>query len=106
MGFDRKPRSGTGSIRTWGCSRAWPRPALSCSFCRDLGYFVVHNKGLDETKAREVPRWRQSGLFTPSDEATFLQPEWVGLPRGAGRVSSPYSRHNSRQIDVDTSLAC
>ena len=37
---------------------------IGCSFCLDLGYFEAHNKGLDETKAREVPRWRESQVFT------------------------------------------
>jgi AhpD family alkylhydroperoxidase len=38
---------------------------IGCSFCLDLGYFQAHNAGLNETKAREVPRWRESDLFTP-----------------------------------------
>jgi alkylhydroperoxidase family enzyme len=38
---------------------------IGCSFCLDLNYFMAHNKGLDEAKAREVPRWRRSTLFTP-----------------------------------------
>ena len=38
---------------------------VGCSFCLDLGYFQAHNEGLDETKAREVPRWRESDVFTP-----------------------------------------
>jgi AhpD family alkylhydroperoxidase len=38
---------------------------IGCSFCLDLHYFMTHNRGLDETKAREVPRWRQSTAFTP-----------------------------------------
>jgi len=38
---------------------------IGCSFCLDLGYFQAHNEGLDETKAREVPRWRESDVFTP-----------------------------------------
>ena len=38
---------------------------IGCSFCLDLNYFMAHNKGLDEDKAREVPRWRQSDVFTP-----------------------------------------
>ncbi len=37
---------------------------VGCSFCLDFGYFMVHNKGLDEAKAREVPRWRESGAFS------------------------------------------
>jgi AhpD family alkylhydroperoxidase len=39
--------------------------AIGCSFCLDLHYFLSHNHGLDETKAREVPRWRESTVFTP-----------------------------------------
>jgi alkylhydroperoxidase family enzyme len=37
---------------------------VGCSFCLDLNYFMAHNKGLDEAKAREVPRWRESAVFT------------------------------------------
>lgn len=37
---------------------------IGCGFCLDLGYFMAHNEGLDETKAREVPRWRESTVFT------------------------------------------
>lgn len=39
--------------------------AIGCSFCLDLHYFMAHNHGLDEAKAREVPRWRESDVFTP-----------------------------------------
>ena len=38
---------------------------VGCSFCLDLGYFQANHEGLDVTKAREVPRWRESGVFTP-----------------------------------------
>lgn len=38
---------------------------IGCNFCLDFNYFVAHNKGLDEAKAREVPRWRESTVFTP-----------------------------------------
>jgi alkylhydroperoxidase family enzyme len=37
---------------------------LGCTWCLDFGYFMAHNEGLDEAKAREVPRWRESGVFT------------------------------------------
>jgi AhpD family alkylhydroperoxidase len=37
---------------------------IGCSFCLDLHYFLTHDRGLDETKAREVPRWRESTAFT------------------------------------------
>jgi len=38
---------------------------IGCSWCLDYGYFHTHNEGLDEAKAREVPRWRESRVFTP-----------------------------------------
>ncbi|OZM72472.1 carboxymuconolactone decarboxylase [Amycolatopsis antarctica] len=38
---------------------------VGCGFCLDLGYFMTHNNDLDEEKAREVPRWRESEMFTP-----------------------------------------
>jgi alkylhydroperoxidase family enzyme len=38
---------------------------VGCSFCLDLGYFQAYNEGLDVTKAGEVPRWRESDVFTP-----------------------------------------
>jgi len=38
---------------------------VGCSWCLDFGYFHAHNEGLDEAKASEVPRWRESPVFTP-----------------------------------------
>jgi AhpD family alkylhydroperoxidase len=38
---------------------------VGCGFCLDLGYYTAHTEGLDEAKAREVPRWRESAVFTP-----------------------------------------
>jgi alkylhydroperoxidase family enzyme len=38
---------------------------VGCSFCLDLGYFAAQREGLDMAKARDVPRWRESKLFTP-----------------------------------------
>ena len=37
---------------------------VGCSFCLDLGYFQAHDQKLDVAKAREVPRWRESTVFT------------------------------------------
>ncbi|GAA1942301.1 carboxymuconolactone decarboxylase family protein [Microbacterium deminutum] len=39
--------------------------AVGCSFCLDLNYFLAHSRGLDEAKAREAPRWRESSSFAP-----------------------------------------
>jgi alkylhydroperoxidase family enzyme len=38
---------------------------VGCSFCLDLGYYKAHNEKLDMAKAREVPRWHESDVFTP-----------------------------------------
>jgi alkylhydroperoxidase family enzyme len=48
---------------------------VGCSFCLDLNYFMAHNRGLDEAKAREVPRWRESGAFTPSERRVMAYAE-------------------------------
>ena len=37
---------------------------VGCSWCLDFGYFHAHHEGLDEAKASEVPRWRESTVFT------------------------------------------
>src|SRR5215218_6452829 len=38
---------------------------VGCTWCLDFNYFQAHNENLDLTKAREVPRWRESDVFTP-----------------------------------------
>lgn len=40
---------------------------VGCSWCLDFNYFEARNKGLDVDKAREVPRWRESDVFTDLD---------------------------------------
>jgi alkylhydroperoxidase family enzyme len=49
---------------------------VGCSFCLDLGYFHAHTEGLlDVTKAREVPRWRESDVFTPLERDVMAYAE-------------------------------
>jgi alkylhydroperoxidase family enzyme len=50
---------------------------IGCSFCLDLGYFQAHNEGLDVAKAREVPRWRESDVFTPLERDVMAYAEAV-----------------------------
>src|SRR5829696_4197785 len=50
---------------------------VGCGFCLDLGYFMAHNRGLDEAKAREVPRWRDSDAFTPLERRVMEYAEAV-----------------------------
>jgi alkylhydroperoxidase family enzyme len=38
---------------------------IGCSWCLDFGYFMAHTDGLDLAKVREVPRWRESDVFSP-----------------------------------------
>jgi alkylhydroperoxidase family enzyme len=38
---------------------------VGCSWCLDFNYFQAQNKGLDLRKASQVPRWRESEVFTP-----------------------------------------
>jgi AhpD family alkylhydroperoxidase len=48
---------------------------IGCSFCLDLHYFMTHHKGLDETKARAVPLWRESSAFTPLERQVMAYAE-------------------------------
>jgi alkylhydroperoxidase family enzyme len=38
---------------------------IGCSWCLDVNYFLAMNRNLDLTKASQVPRWRESQVFTP-----------------------------------------
>jgi alkylhydroperoxidase family enzyme len=44
---------------------------IGCSWCLDFGYFQASNEHLDLDKAREVPRWRNSAVFTPLERAVM-----------------------------------
>jgi alkylhydroperoxidase family enzyme len=48
---------------------------IGCSFCLDFGYFMAQNEGLDMVKARAVPRWRESDLFTPLERHVLAYAE-------------------------------
>lgn len=68
---------------------------VGCGFCLDFGYFHAHNKGLDLTKAREVPRWRESDVFTPLErdvmeyaEAMTLTPPTLTDELSAGLLAA------------------
>jgi AhpD family alkylhydroperoxidase len=66
MGFGRKVDSWNWLDPTLASLAAMAAAgAIGCSFCLDLHYFLTHDRGLDEAKAREVPRWRESAAFTP-----------------------------------------
>ena len=44
---------------------------IGCSWCLDFGYFKAHDDGLDLAKVREVPRWRESDVFTETERAVL-----------------------------------
>lgn len=48
---------------------------VGCSWCLDFGYFQAHDESLDPRKAREVPRWRQSDVFTPLERDVMAYAE-------------------------------
>jgi alkylhydroperoxidase family enzyme len=44
---------------------------IGCSWCLDFAYFQAFNERLDLDKAREVPRWRDSVVFSPLERAVM-----------------------------------
>jgi len=44
---------------------------LGCSWCLDFNYFMAYNNGLDLEKAREIPRWRESDVFSPLERSVM-----------------------------------
>jgi alkylhydroperoxidase family enzyme len=48
---------------------------VGCTWCLDFGYFQAHNEHLDMEKAREVPRWRESDVFTPLERNVMAYAE-------------------------------
>jgi alkylhydroperoxidase family enzyme len=52
---------------------------IGCSWCMDFGYFAAHSKGLRVDKLREVPRWRESDVFTATERAVIEYAEAITL---------------------------
>src|SRR4051794_35371158 len=48
---------------------------VGCSWCLDFNYFEAHNKDLDVDKAREVPRWRESAVFSSLEREVLAYAE-------------------------------
>ena len=38
---------------------------VGCSWCLDINYFLAIGRDLDAAKASQVPRWRESDVFSP-----------------------------------------
>ncbi|KAB2812961.1 carboxymuconolactone decarboxylase family protein [Pimelobacter simplex] len=52
---------------------------VGCSWCLDFNYFMAKDKGLDLDKAREVPRWRDSDVFSPLERQVLEYAEAASL---------------------------
>jgi len=60
-------------VATWGAADASLKTfahmavaaQVGCSWCLDVNYFHALNQDLDPAKASQVPRWRDSDVFTP-----------------------------------------
>lgn len=63
---------------------------IGCTWCLDFGYFQAHNEDLDLDKAREIPRWRESDVFTPTWRARSPARRSTGCARcpAAARTTS------------------
>ncbi len=48
---------------------------VGCTWCLDFNYFEARNKDIDMDKAREVPRWRESEVFTPLERDVMAYAE-------------------------------
>jgi alkylhydroperoxidase family enzyme len=44
---------------------------VGCSWCLDVNYFMARARNLDLAKASQVPRWRESDVFTPLERAVL-----------------------------------
>jgi alkylhydroperoxidase family enzyme len=69
---------------------------VGCSWCLDLGYFQASNEGLDVAKAREVPRWRESDVFTPLERDVMEYAE--AMTQTPPRVTDELSSGLLRQL--------
>ncbi|MDT0275027.1 carboxymuconolactone decarboxylase family protein [Blastococcus goldschmidtiae] len=49
--------------------------AIGCSWCVDFGYWMNTDDGVDPAKLRDVPRWRDSDLFTDVERQVMTYSE-------------------------------
>lgn len=52
---------------------------IGCSWCLDFGYFQAHHQQLDLAKIREVPRWRESDVFSALEREVLSYAEAMSL---------------------------
>jgi len=49
--------------------------SIGCSWCVDFGYWETTNRGIDPVKMRDVPRWRDSGVYTDLERQVMAYAE-------------------------------
>ena len=50
---------------------------IGCSWCVDFGYWVTTNQGVDPVKLQEVPRWRDSDVYSDLERQVMAYAEAV-----------------------------
>ena len=48
-----------------------PAATIGCSWCMDFGYWESTRQGVDPVKLRDVPRWRDSAVYTDLERAVM-----------------------------------
>jgi len=51
--------------------------SIGCSWCVDFGYWETTNRGIDPVKMRDVPRWRDSEVYTDLERQVMTYAEAV-----------------------------
>jgi alkylhydroperoxidase family enzyme len=49
--------------------------SIGCSWCVDFGYWETTNRGIDPVKMRDVPRWRESDVYTELERQVMAYAE-------------------------------
>jgi alkylhydroperoxidase family enzyme len=49
--------------------------SIGCSWCIDFGYWISSQGGVDPAKLRDVPRWRDSGVYTDLERQVMAYAE-------------------------------
>ena len=51
--------------------------SIGCSWCVDFGYWETTNRGIDPVKMRDVPRWRDSDVYSDLERQVMAYAEAV-----------------------------
>ncbi|MHA4817946.1 carboxymuconolactone decarboxylase family protein [Streptomyces aculeolatus] len=52
---------------------------VGCSWCLDVGYYQAQQEDLDMAKAGQVPRWRDSEVFSPLEREVMAYAEAMSV---------------------------